>query len=208
MRLPFAASPYHDLILSESSPMSTRRLRFPAIALLLIAAVVGVFLWKPWKKSAPPPAPDMAEIAKLNNRGIGLMDQLSATKYAEAAAVFQEIVDKAPDWQPGKINLAIALLNTAEPANLDRAVAIFNEVLSKSDDPHAHYCLGIILVYRNDIAAAAPHFEAVTKIDPGDAHAWYNLGMAHPQGRESVAAKDCFEKALALNPYLNAARYA
>src|SRR5581483_10466674 len=41
-----------------------------------------------------------------------------------------------------------------------------------------------------------------------DAHAWLNKGVTHPDGNDSAAAKACFEKALQLNPYLNAARYA
>ncbi len=187
-------------------PTPSRRLRLPIFALLLIAVGVGVFFWKPWKKPEKP-AVDMEAIARLNNRGIGVMDQM--TKFDEAAAIFQEVVDKAPDWRPGKVNLGIALLNTAEPANLDKATAVFKELLAADpNDAHANYNLGIILSYRGQLAESAPYFEAVTRIDPADAQAWYKFGDTHPKGRESPEAKAAFRKALERNPYMRAARYA
>src|SRR5262249_14361714 len=112
-------------------------------------------------------------------------------------------------WTPAKINLGIALLNAQGADQLDRALKLFKEVLDKEpDNPHAHFCRGIILYHRNDLAEAGKHFEAVTKIDPNDAPSWYFRGKCIPNDSEAAEAKECYEKALKLNPYLNAARYA
>ena len=185
-----------------------RPYHLPVLALVLIGAAVGVLMWKPWRTTEVPPV-NMEELIRLNNRGVGHMDQMTEDEYVKAAAVFREMTEKAPNFRIAKINLGIALLNTAKDPNLDEAIAIFQKLIEADPkDAHAHYNLAIILVYRNKFAEAAPHFETVTQIDPTDDHAWYNLAMAHPKGRESPEARECLEKALKLNPYLNAARYA
>ena len=51
-------------------------------------------------------------------------------------------------------------------------------------------------------------FEAVARIDPNDAEAWYYRGKCVPNADDAKEAKEYFEKAVTLNPYLNAARYA
>src|SRR5262249_22022763 len=71
-----------------------------------------------------------------------------------------------------------------------------------------HYCLGMIQLHQGRDQDAYIHFAAVMRMDPSDAHAWYHCGLTHPAGRDSAEAHACFRKALALNPYLNAARYA
>src|SRR4051812_14728813 len=74
------------------------------LALLAALAVAGWRWWQSWR--------DRHWVAALeaNNRGIGLMEQF---RYAEAVPAFEEVVRLAPGWLPGKINLGIALLNTA-----------------------------------------------------------------------------------------------
>src|SRR4051812_42633869 len=109
-----------------------RRLAGVTVGLLLAAlAAVGWWLTRP-------AAPDMVAVLRANNRGVGHMEQF---EYPEAARDFEEVVRLAPDLLPGRINLGIALLNTAEEPNLDRARALFEDVLRLDpDNPHAHYC--------------------------------------------------------------------
>jgi FG-GAP-like repeat/Tetratricopeptide repeat/ASPIC and UnbV len=176
------------------------------VALVLIVLAAGYVLYRQYTKVREP---DMAAALAANNKGIGLMEQF---QYQPAADAFETVVALAPNWTPGRINLGIALLNTAKDpkdANLARARKLFDQVLSQEpDNPYAHYGLGMIAQYQNHLEEAAPRFEKVTQLDPNDAHAWYFLAESHPQGKDSAAARECLRRALQLNPYLNTARYA
>lgn len=188
--------------------MASKSLHVPVIGVALIAAVVGVVVWKPWKTKEISVPVDPEEIVRLMNQGVGYMENLSSDKNDQAIETFRKVVKLAPENRVGKINLGIALLNTGTAENLDEAIKIFNEILAKDpNDIHAHFNLAMILNHRGQLDEAAPHYEAVTKLDPEDPHAWYLLGYTHPKGRESPQSRECFVKALKLNPYLNAARY-
>src|SRR5258708_30573401 len=107
---------------------------------LLIVAIVGYFGWR-WLKK-----PDMHAVVTANNRGVAAMEQYH---YQDGVHEFEQVVKLAPDWMPGHVNLAIALLNQDKPDMMDRAIKELQFVLSRSpNDPHANYCLGIILKYR------------------------------------------------------------
>jgi tetratricopeptide (TPR) repeat protein len=178
--------------------------RWAAILVVLFTVALGVGTWL-YLQPKPVPKADLIAAAHANARGIGYMEQFN---YADAVKQFEEAERLAPEWTPAKINLGIALLNTQVPANLDRAIAIFKKILDDDENnPHAHYCTGIIHFYRGQIAEAKPHFEAVTRIDPNDAFAWYNLATCIPNASDSEEALKLFQKALRINPYLNAARH-
>jgi tetratricopeptide (TPR) repeat protein len=137
------------------------------------------------------------------NRGVGLMEQFN---FDAAAQEFARGRKAAPDWLPARINHAIALLNTATDPNLDAARDELAAVLrDHPNNPHAHFCQGIIALHRNELDVAQSHFEAVTKIDPLDASGWYHLGMSLPPGSDE--ATRCFEEARRLNPNLAAAMH-
>jgi len=152
---------------------------------------------------------DWSTVTELNNRGVGSMEQF---EYATAADAFKQIVEIAPEWAPGRINWAIALYNTAkEPGDpvLAQAAALFNEVLRiDPDNRHAHFNLGMIALYEGRGEEAYPHFLKVSELDPTDAHSWYQMAKTCPEGDSSATAKSYLDKALKLDPYLNAARYA
>ncbi|MBO0697981.1 MAG: VCBS repeat-containing protein [Zavarzinella sp.] len=140
-----------------------------------------------------------------NNRGVAYMERF---EYGPAADLFREARKKDPDWLVPRINLAIALLNFDPPSHHDEVVELLTGVLKEHpDDPHANYTLGCLRKYQNNPEAAYPYFEAVLRVDPGDAHSWLYKGICHPDGEESEAALACFRKALELNPYLNVARH-
>ncbi|NQW46905.1 MAG: VCBS repeat-containing protein [Planctomycetes bacterium] len=137
------------------------------------------------------------------NRGVGLMEQFN---FEAAAQEFAQARAAAPGWIPARINRAIALLNTATDPNLDAARDELAAVLRDTpQEPHAHFCQGIIALHRNELDVARPHFDAVTKIDPDDASGWYHLGMTLPPGSDE--ATQCFEEARRLNPNLAAAMH-
>ncbi|RUL89024.1 FG-GAP-like repeat-containing protein [Tautonia sociabilis] len=176
------------------------------------------------------PAEVIEDVLEAHYAGLGHMERY---EYAEAASRFREIRRLAPDWQPAKINLAIALLNQTgeaiadeeptsegdgepELSRFDEAILLLDEVLA--NDPgnlHAHYCKGIILEQVGRWQEAHEEFSAVVEGDPNDAHAlyWYAVTMPDASGTERAALfepqklVEPLEKALAINPYLVPAIY-
>ncbi len=187
--------------MSVRSP-SSRVLLWAGLGILcLAAAVVGTVYYR---YSRPKGPPDMLAVYRANNRGIGLMESF---EYQKAVGAFEEVVELAPDWIPGKINLGIALLNYTEGAPTDnRAIDLFEEVLKKEpNNPHAHFCLGILLRYRAVGKQAITHFEAVTQIDPTDARSWFELAnLTEP---DSDRRLEYLERAFRLDPYLSGPIY-
>ena len=117
-------------------------------------------------------------------------------EYQRACEAFEEAVKLAPDWTPAKINLGIALLNRGKDGHrTGQGLALFKQVLDKNpDDPHRTTAPGSsITTAASD--AARPHFEAVTRIDPNDAHAWYYRGMSILDHDDSKEAYGYFNKA-------------
>jgi tetratricopeptide (TPR) repeat protein len=144
---------------------------------------------------------------QVNNRGVGAMEMFTFDK---AASEFEQAIVLDPDWLPGCVNLAIALLNQNKPEPLSRARVLLGEVLQRDkDNPHAHYCLGLIDANDAQFEEAARHFEAVTKIDDRDWGAWYQLGnQLNKIGTDSERADQCLKKASRLNPYSPTPLYA
>src|SRR5207302_1846035 len=146
-----------------------------------------------------PPEPDVEAAMAANLRGVGLMEQ-GDKKFSEAEKAFAEAMRLAPEWQTAKINLGIAMLNQQPAdsktltAHVEQAKDLFRDVLKQDpNNPHAHYCLGVLDFYVGRVAEAHEHFVAVNKVDPNDAHTWLRLGATHPNGDSSAAAKECYE---------------
>lgn len=181
------------------------RTRGVALVVLLLVAGVGVWYFLTRDRKGGEAPVDLDGAVAANNRGVGSMEGF---RYGSAVEAFREAVAKHPKWVVARINLAIGLLNYEQPAHHDELVELLTQVLREEpDNPHAHYVLGCLYKYRTDLAAAYPHFDAVTRIDPADAHSWTFKGWCHPAGDESDEAIACYEKALRLNPYLNIARF-
>src|SRR5262245_34210393 len=168
------------------------------VVVLLLAAVGGVGWWAYQRQFR---TPDMVRALDLNNKGIGLIEQF---QYDRAADAFRAVLVEAPRWPPGRINLGIALLNQDKPPLFEEAIAIFEDILK--EDPknnHAEFCLGIIRWHQGkDLAAAAKHFELVVQRDSGDPHAWFFLGNILTQLDEPDRARQCYEKVMAIDPYI------
>jgi tetratricopeptide (TPR) repeat protein len=174
---------------------SVMRFVLPVLALIAVLAAAWWLLHRPGTD-------DAARWAD-NNRGVALMEQF---QFKEAAAAFDEVARKHPDWLPGHVNRAIALLNQQEREALDRAAAIMHEVLAKdAASNHADHCLGIIRYHEGDLEAARRHFGKVVERDPDDPHARYFLARTLEPGSPDV--KLHLEKVLALDPYLLGALY-
>ncbi len=175
-------------------------LRITLFVFLLLAVVGGSALWM-WSHRPV----DWEAVYSQNNRAIAIMD---AFHYQEAIPEFEKVIEMAPDWLAGRINLGIALLNAAkdDPALLPRCRAVFEEVLQRDpNNPYAHFCLGLLLMYQKDGTDAMKHFQAVLKEDPNDAYSWYWLGtLIHEDTKERI---HCFEEALKHDKHLSGALY-
>jgi hypothetical protein len=148
----------------------------------------------------------MSAVFQANNEGIGCMEQF---KYPQAVSAFENVVGLAPDWLPGRINLAIALLNTNTEQNLRLARDLFEQVLKEDPkSPFAHFGIGTIIRHEGkpeERAAGIAHFKAVVQIDPADAASWYWLGTLQPAGSQEATA--CYRRASELDPELAGAIY-
>ncbi len=182
------------------------------VALVAAATAAGVTVFLLWPKPpVPPKPPDLDAAVAHNTRGVALMEQ---RKDADAEVEFAKAMELAPDWLPARLNYGMALFNQ-QPAEtkelavqVKKAQQVFAEVLAREpDNKHAHYCLGMIDMYVGKYPDAYPHFQKVNQLDPDDAHTWLRLGSTHPDGPDSSAAGVCYEKAVALDPYLIEAKY-
>jgi TPR repeat protein len=189
------------------NPRGTGRWAWVLAAVVLLAGAGGVGYWWYLVRNTRP-EPDMEEVLTLNNKGVGLMEQFARDERKKAVTVFEEVVEKAPDWLPGRINLGIALFNRDQTADtLKRAVAVFEEVLRRDpDNLHATYCIGIIRAFDKKPGEARSYFRKVTEKDPTDACAWYYLGKTY-EDEDSERALECYRKALAQDPHHHSAMY-
>lgn len=172
----------------------------PVIALLVILSVLGVSWWLRQREIGA----NRATAIQANNRGIVFMEQF---RIHDAIPHFEEAVRLAPHWLPGRINLGIALLCESGGGDVEtrRCQAVFDEVLLRDpDNPHAHFCLGLLLLYKKDRRQAVDHFEAVLRQDPSDAYSWYWLGTLKEDSDEET---ECHRQALKRNRHLSGAIY-
>jgi Tfp pilus assembly protein PilF len=200
--------------MSSPSPTPAPRRGRWVLPLVLLAGIVAVVVvaFVLWPKPSVPVKPSDSDAAAVHNtRGVALMEQ---RKDAEAEAEFAKAMEAAPDWLPARLNYGMALFNqqpaeTKElAAQVKKAQEVFRDILTREpDNKHAHYCLGMIDMYVGQYPAAYPHFQKVNQLDPDDAHTWLRLGSTHPDGPDSPAAGACYEKAVALDPYLIEAKY-
>jgi hypothetical protein len=169
------------------------------VLVVLLLAVGGGLCWW-WLRPV-----DWEAVYSQNNRAIAIMDGFH---YEEAIPEFEKVVRMAPDWLAGHINLGIALLNASNEnkSHIHRCREVFEKVLSRDPDNfHAHFCLGMLLMYQKDGAEAMRHFEAVLKKDANDAYSWYWLGSLLHEDRDK--RRQYFEEALKRDKHLSGALY-
>ncbi len=173
-------------------------------------------------------------ILREHYQGLGFIERYD---YEKAAESFRKAHELAPNWIPGTINLAIALMHH-NGARLDaegmevreqrEALDLLNEVMVRDlRNPHARFCRGLIFDSMGLTRRAHAEFRAVVEVDPSDADAWYMLGSTvdvqqvrqsgerergqsdGPEGNEQRSKEQIadFQKALECNPYLIAAHY-
>ena len=164
------------------------------------------------------PADQIDPVMEAHYRGLGLMERYA---YKDAAKAFGEVHERAPDWIPGMINLAIATFHATigedRDLSLEKVLHLITAAIAR--DPNnltAHYCRGLILNDQGRRSAAHEEFVFVTRGDPHDGHAWYHvadtLSDPPPQGQRFTPEQArerivIYNKALEANPYLLPALY-
>ncbi len=109
------------------------------------------------------------------NRGSALLEQY---EFVKAAAAFEEVVTRMPDWTAARYNLGLAYLNLQETENaensLEKAKTAFQKVLEENPNHlHAMFCLGMLYQYLGDNTHASEYYARVHQTDPADLHAAY-----------------------------------
>ena len=142
---------------------------------------------------------DNVEAIKLNAQAAAYIDRFDKGR-KQAITMLRKVIELAPNWLPPRLNLAIALLNEADPEPLAEAEQILNEILQQDpDNIYAHYCLGIILTHHGNFDRAIPHFKRVTELAPDSSFGWYWLGHCYRTSDLQKSA-ECMQKAVELNP--------
>ena len=151
------------------------------------------------------PSPTLEQIA-LNDRGVAEMGRY---EYSKAHDTFSEVVQNAPSWLEGRVNLAIATLNRQTEGDENRALDVVSDVLAEEPDhTRALYVSGMIHLYLGKPEQATPFLSRVIEMDPDDAYAAYFLGQSYLQLGDNETASRWFLKTVELEPYLRSAYWA
>lgn len=173
----------------------------------------------------------LVEIEQLLTKG---NEALRASRSDEAIATFRTIIEKRPDtedayrklalvyWRAQQPARAIATLETAlkngitqpevrirlaqylaESGQPGKAIALLEQ--DGGNDPDALLALGNAFTIAGRNADAVRTYTRLLLLDPGNASAYENMGVAQLQGRDVRGAEASLRRALALNPDLPAA---
>jgi tetratricopeptide (TPR) repeat protein len=139
-------------------------------------------------------------IALLNDSGAAIAEKKKKEGQTEAASAVSETPAPESDQFSEPIRLLDEVIDR-DPLNL-----------------HAHFCKGLIYKQIGKTEEAHREFELVKEKDPNDAHAWMFFGdtllvknaegkLDLPRAGDSDILIDIYTKALACDPYSNAALY-
>lgn len=94
------------------------------------------------------------------------------------------------------------------PANIETCNRAFTEqALDAHDEVATHVNRGILYYLSDNLAAANADYNQALALNPNEAEAWLNKGMAELKARKSQSAASMFEKALALRTVRPALAY-
>ena len=139
--------------------------------------------------------------AGLNEQGAKLLGE---GRYAEAAGLFSEALEKNPDFAYAYHNRGIAY---GKMKDYGRAVADFSRAIALNGNYASAYVgRGFALYSMGEYERAIADLRRAVALKPDYADAFYIIGNAYMQlGHYEEALRD-YEKALALNPSLEEAR--
>src|SRR5258708_8815321 len=164
----------------------TKTLSIALVSAFLLALLVALL-------AATNPAADPREAARLNNIGVGYMNQ---QLFEKALKAFDAAAAKDPGLAVTTVNRGVALLNLQR---VDEAKALLEkEAKKKPKDAHAWY--NLVLYYKNsaDATAAVDAFRRVTEIDTNNPDTWYFIGSTYAHPKQFPTALTAL--AITLNP--------
>jgi Tfp pilus assembly protein PilF len=184
-------------VIDAPSPARHRRPTRRALAAFALAAAVAALAG-----STQPEPPAAAEARRLNNLGVGYMNQ---QRFEEALRLFEQAAARHPDLAAARINQGIALLQLQQ---YPRARALLERVVAERPDAvRAWYNLGLTLRALGEAKPALEAFERVRALDPSDADAHYFAGLLATQAGEYARAREAFEAAIRLDPFHASAEF-
>ncbi len=168
----------------------------------VLLALIGVGLFAIQRKPAAASGNSAAQANRLNNLGVGYMNQQA---FKKALQYFQQALAADPKLLAAKVNQGIALLNLQqiEPARQ----TLLEVVKSDPREAHAWYNLGLLYRGDNQPNAALDAFQHVAELEPKDADTHYFLGTLYMQLKDYPHAIQEFQKTLQLDPYHASAEF-
>jgi Tfp pilus assembly protein PilF len=168
-----------------------------AVFFALVGLGVGLFAIQNM-----PSASTSAQAYRLNNLGVGYMNQQA---FKKALGYFQQARAADPSMVAAKVNEGIALLNLqqTEPARQ----TLLEVVKADPRDARAWYNLGLLYRGDNQPKEALDAFQHAAELEPKDADSHYFLGTVHMQMQQFPQAIEEFQKTLQLDAYHASAEF-
>jgi Tfp pilus assembly protein PilF len=176
-----------------------RSLFLPRNAVFFVLVGLGIGLFAIQSK---PSASSAAQANRLNNLGVGYMNQQA---FKKALGYFQQARAADPSLLAAKVNEGIALLNLqqTEPARQ----TLLEVVKADPRDARAWYNLGLLYRGDNQPKEALDAFQHAAELEPKDADSHYFLGTVHMQMQQFPQAIQEFQKTLQLDAYHASAEF-
>lgn len=135
------------------------------------------------------------DIARLFEKGIAA---LNAAEYASAAAIFTDVLARAPGFSPGHNALGLAFAGLGRRAD---ALASYDSAVRADPSSAAPFINRATLLRDMGRAEhALADLDTAVALQPGDAAAHGNRGSLLMEMNRPAAAVASFDRALALNP--------
>jgi len=168
-----------------------------AVCFVLVGLGIGLFAIQ-----SKPSASAAAQANRLNNLGVGYMNQQA---FKKALGYFQQARAADPSLSAAKVNEGIALLNLqqTEPARQ----TLLEVVKANPRDARAWYNLGLLYRGDNQPKEALDAFQHAAELEPKDADSHYFLGTVHMQMQQFPQAIEEFQKTLQLDAYHASAEF-
>ena len=197
---PHGHHPMYLLIVLPSQPVRFSPLARPRRCSSLVAGVGGRH--RGCSCARPTAAkPDPVAAAHANARGIGAHGAVHT--YPDGRQGVRGGRRSSPrTGRPRRSTSASRCSTRRLPTNLDRALeAVRGDPRpATATTPTPTTAPGSSSYYRSELAEAATHFEAVNRIDPNDAHAWYCRGTCHSDRRDSDEAYELLREGAEAQP--------
>jgi Tfp pilus assembly protein PilF len=168
-----------------------------AVFFVLIGLGIGLFAIQ-----SRPSASAAAQANRLNNLGVGYMNQQA---FKKALGYFQQARAADPSLLAAKVNEGIALLNLQQT---DPARQTLQEVVKANPrDARAWYNLGLLYRGDNQPKEALDAFQHSAALEPKDADSHYFLGTVYMQLQQYPQAIEEFKKTLQLDAFHASAEF-